>query len=81
MKHHAIMAALLAVPLAWAQEALPPPIPSQPHLISGNPVRQDPYFWLRDESRSNTAILALLKQQNRWSEQQLAAQQPLEATL
>ncbi|ELM3616729.1 S9 family peptidase [Aeromonas sobria] len=81
MKHHAIMAALLAAPLAWAQEALPPPIPSQPHLISGNPVRQDPYFWLRDESRSNPAILALLKQQNRWSEQQLAAQQPLEATL
>ncbi|MGL6453220.1 prolyl oligopeptidase family serine peptidase, partial [Aeromonas veronii] len=81
MKHHAIMAALLAAPLAWAQEALPPPIPSQSHLISGNPVRKDPYFWLRDESRSNPAILALLKQQNRWSEQQLAAQQPLEATL
>jgi len=81
MNHHAIMAALLAAPLAWANASLPPPIPSQPQPIVGNPVRQDPYFWLRDESRSNPTILALLKQQNRWSEQQLASQQPLEATL
>lgn len=82
MRLDILVATLLATPWSWAQSPLsPPPIASQPHLIAGAPARHDPYFWLRDESRSNPAILALLQEQNRWSKQQLASQQPLEARL
>lgn len=82
MRLDILVATLLVTPWSWAQSPLsPPPIASQPHLIAGAPARHDPYFWLRDESRSDPAILALLQEQNRWSEQQLASQQPLEARL
>ncbi|KXU78814.1 prolyl oligopeptidase family serine peptidase [Aeromonas enteropelogenes] len=82
MRLDILVATLLATPWSWAQFPLsPPPIASQPHLIAGAPARHDSYFWLRDESRSDPAILALLQEQNRWSEQQLASQQPLEARL
>ncbi len=44
-------------------------------------ARLDPYGGWRDDSRQDPALLALLGEQNRWTEQQLAAQRPLEQAL
>ena len=40
--------------------------------------RADPYYWLRDDSRTNPDVLAYLTAENQYAEQQLAPSKPLE---
>ena len=81
-----VLASLLATPAPAAplpettQEAAPL-IPERPLLMTGEIARLDPYGGWRDDSRRAPELLALLREQNRWTDEQLAAQKPLETTL
>ncbi|MGY3942536.1 prolyl oligopeptidase family serine peptidase [Aeromonas tecta] len=80
-----ILASLLATPApASVHETVQtaaPLIPERPLLMKGEIARVDPYGGWRDDSRSSPELLTLLREQNRWTEQQLAGQKPLEKTL
>ncbi|MGY3902082.1 prolyl oligopeptidase family serine peptidase [Aeromonas lusitana] len=78
-----ILASLLATPAPAhaAPQAAAPLIPERPLLMKGEIARVDPYGGWRDDSRSSPELLTLLREQNRWTEQQLAGQKPLEKTL
>jgi oligopeptidase B len=80
-----ILASLLATPaLASVPETVQtaaPLIPERPLLMKGEIARVDPYGGWRDDSRSSPELLTLLREQNRWTEQQLAGQKTLEKTL
>lgn len=78
-----ILASLLATPAPAHEEtqAAAPLIPERPALMKGEIARVDPYGGWRDDSRSSPELLTLLREQNRWTEQQLAGQRPLENTL
>lgn len=81
-----VLASLLATPAPAAplpettQEAAPL-IPERPQLMKGEIARLDPYGGWRDDSRRSPELLALLREQNRWTDEQLAPQKPLETTL
>jgi oligopeptidase B len=76
MQHLLILAALLAAPVSQASEEAPP-IPKRPLLMQGEIARVDPYGGWRDDSRRSPELLTLLREQNRWTEQQLSGQQGL----
>src|ERR1022692_1921997 len=59
-----------------------PVAPAHPHLIaSRHGERIDPYYWLRDDERQDSEVLAYLKAENAYKERQLAAVKPLEDKL
>ena len=77
-----ILASLLATlapasPLPEATLEAAPLIPERPQLMKGEIARLDPYGGWRDDSRQDPVLLTLLREQNRWTEQQLAGQAPL----
>ncbi len=74
-----ILASLLAIPAPTIAPA--PRIPERPLMMKGEIARLDPYGGWRDDSRQDPALLALLGEQNRWTEQQLASQAPLAQAL
>ncbi|MNH57931.1 Protease 2 [compost metagenome] len=81
-----VLASLLATPapaapLPEATQEAAPLIPERPQLMKGEIARLDPYGGWRDDSRRAPELLALLREQNRWTDEQLAAQKPLETTL
>jgi len=54
----------------------------KPHpLTSTHGVRADPYYWLRDDARTNPEVLAYLKEENAFRERSMAASKPLENAL
>ncbi|MDX1391351.1 MAG: S9 family peptidase, partial [Rheinheimera sp.] len=54
----------------------------QPYTVtSPNGDRQDPYYWLRDDTRSSPTVLDYLQRENIYAEQYAAAYQQLTATL
>ena len=55
----------------------PRPHPRAPATDEGEIARLDPYGGWRDDSRQDPVLLTLLREQNRWTEQQLAGQAPL----
>jgi oligopeptidase B len=50
-------------------------------VITPHGERTDPYYWLRDDERSNPEVLAYLKQENEFRERSMAASKPLENAL
>lgn len=58
---------------------LAPPIPAKrPHWVeSSHGRRQDPYYWLRDDSRTDADVLAHLQAENAYTDAVLAPVQPL----
>lgn len=76
-----ILASLLVTPAPASvhevTQAAAPLIPERPLVMKGEIARFDAYGGWRDDSRSAPALLTLLREQNRWTEQQLAGQQPL----
>ena len=60
-------------------DLLQPPRPAVRHhsVESPNGVRDDPYYWLRDDTRSNAEMLAHLQAENQYSAALLAPVQPL----
>ena len=60
----------------------PPLAKKIPHsLTQHHDTRIDHYHWLRDDERDNAAVLAHLEQENNYTEQVLAPQAELQATL
>ena len=54
----------------------------KPHRVtSPNGVRTDPYYWLRDDERTNPEVLAYLKEENAFRERSMAGSKPLEDAL
>jgi oligopeptidase B len=57
----------------------PPTAAVRPHAVaSSNGTRMDPYYWLRDDERSDAEVLAYLKAENAYTEAKLAQSKPLE---
>ena len=63
-------------------EPNPPIAQVRPHrVVSANGVRDDPYYWLRDDARSNPEVLAYLKAENAYRELSMRGAKPLEDAL
>ncbi|WP_174279564.1 S9 family peptidase [Sphingomonas bacterium] len=60
----------------------PPTVERKPFQVSSpNGPREDDYYWLRDDTRKDPAMLAYLAAENRYADAQLAPLKPLEAAL
>jgi oligopeptidase B len=60
----------------------PPVAATRPHEVTSEyGVRTDPYYWLRDDERTNPEVLAYLTAENAYREQCMAAAQPFENAL
>jgi oligopeptidase B len=71
-----------AAGLASAQTAPTPPVAAQkPHIVQGPLDRNDPYYWLRDDSRKNPEMLAYLNAENAYADAVLAPTKPLQTQL
>ncbi len=77
------LAALLATTAAPAQQQdAPPRAEKRPFLVkSPNGAREDDYYWLRDDTRKDPAMLAYLNAENAFADRQLAPLKPLQARL
>ena len=63
-------------------EPNPPIAQVRPHrVVSANGVRDDPYYWLRDDARSNPEVLAYLNAENAYRERSQLHAKPLEDAL
>ncbi len=83
MKRLFVAAALAAVSeLARAQSTPTPPVAAQkPHVVKGPQDRNDPYYWLRDDTRKNPEMLAYLNAENAYADSVLAPTKPLQDSL
>lgn len=76
-----------AAPATTAPTARPsgprPPVAQQrPHAVtSPNGTRNDPYYWLRDDTRKDPAVLAYLNAENAYAANIMGPQKALEDTL
>lgn len=62
--------------------ATPPVAERRPHEVtSPHGTRQDPYYWLRDDQRTDADVLSYLRAENAYTEAQLAPAKSLEETL
>ena len=67
---------------AYSQAAPTPPVAAQrPHTVEGPQDRNDPYYWLRDDTRKNAEMLAYLKAENAYADAMLAPTKPLQDKL
>jgi oligopeptidase B len=77
----AVLAALLAG-CAPSQAPAPPVAAKKPHdVVSPHGTRSDPYYWLRDDTRSDPEVLSYLKAENAYFEAMSAPYRDLTATL
>src|ERR1700741_2295459 len=68
--------------LGQAHSAPTPPVAAQkPHVVKGPEDRNDPYYWLRDDTRKNTGMLAYLNAENAYADTVLAPTKPLQEKL
>jgi len=67
---------------ALAQSApTPPSAPQKPYAVKGPHERNDPYYWLRDDTRKNVDMLGYLKAENAYADAVLAPTKPLQDKL
>jgi oligopeptidase B len=61
----------------------PPTVAKKPHEVTTpfGASRQDPYYWLRDDTRKDPEMLAYLKAENSYADKLLASSKPLADTL
>jgi oligopeptidase B len=83
MKRFFVAAALTALSgSALAQSAPTPPVAVQkPHTVRGPVDRNDPYYWLRDDTRKNPEMLAFLNAENAYADAVLAPTKALQEKL
>ena len=83
MKRLFVAAVLVATSaLAQAQSAPQPPVAAQkPYTVKGPVERNDPYYWLRDDTRKNPEMLAYLNAENAYADAVLAPTKPLQEKL
>jgi oligopeptidase B len=62
--------------------AVPPSVAKRPFMVtSPNGAREDDYYWLRDDARTSTEVLAVLKAENDYTAAILAPTQALQDSL
>jgi len=68
---------------AYATWPLPPQAEKRPYIISAphGAQRQDDYYWLRDDQRTDPQVLAYLSAENAYADTLLAPLKPLEERL
>ncbi|MES1245658.1 MAG: S9 family peptidase [Acidobacteriota bacterium] len=82
-----ILLTLLLAPAPFAAQQAPvPPVPpvaaAKPHdVVSPHGTRNDPYYWLRDDTRSQPEVLDYLKAENAYFEAMSAPYRQLTETL
>ena len=82
MKRIIAVAAFAAMPALHAQSAPAPPVAAQkPHIVKGPLDRNDPYYWLRDDTRKDPEVLAYLNAENAYAHAVLAPTKPLQEQL
>jgi oligopeptidase B len=85
MTRHLTALALVALPAALLAQALPsaPVAPQRPYQVKGphGLSRNDPYYWLRDDTRKNPEMLNYLKAENAYADAALAPLKPLQDKL
>ncbi|MEO7563999.1 MAG: S9 family peptidase [Sphingomicrobium sp.] len=85
MKYVLIVAAVavaISAASATAQHLPAPPVAVQkPYVVKGPVDRNDPYYWLRDDSRKNAEMLAYLGAENSYADAVLAPTRPLQGEL
>ncbi len=85
MKSHALIAGLfLMSSLASAQTPpTPPDADKKPHVVKApfGAERQDEYYWLRDDSRKDPAMLGYLNAENAYADAVLAPTKPVQDKL
>ncbi|MBA3503503.1 MAG: S9 family peptidase [Deltaproteobacteria bacterium] len=60
----------------------PPVATRRSHAVtSPHGTREDPYYWMRDDDRKNSDVIAYLEAENAYTESVLAPAKPLEETL
>jgi len=60
----------------------PPVAARRPHaIVAPGGTRDDPYYWLRDDTRQNPQMLAYLAAENAWTDAVMARDKALEARL
>ena len=66
-----------------ASSATPPDAAKQPHAVEApfGAVRNDDYYWLRDDAREDPQVLAYLNAENAYADAVLAPTSPLQETL
>jgi oligopeptidase B len=73
---------LAAAPFAALQAPAPPVAAAKPHaVVSPHGTRNDPYYWLRDDTRSQPEVLDYLKAENAYFEAMSAPYRELTETL
>jgi oligopeptidase B len=86
----AIVAAFATTTIARANDMTATPDTSKPPIAATRAhevkapfgaVRQDEYYWLRDDTRKNPGMLAYLAAENRYADAQLASSKALNETL
>ena len=83
MKRLFVAAALASVSVAaTAQSAPTPPVAVQkPFTVKGPVDRNDPYYWLRDDTRKNAEMLGYLNAENAYADAVLAPTKALQDKL
>jgi oligopeptidase B len=83
MKHLVFAAALAALAgVAYAQSApTPPTVATKPYTVKGPLERNDPYYWLRDDTRKSPELLSYLAAENSYADAVLAPTKPLQDRL
>ncbi len=83
MKTLAIASLLLMTATSHAATPTPPDVEKRAHEVRAphGAVRQDEYYWLRDDSREDKAMLAYLEAENAYVDQVMAPLKPVEDAL
>ena len=79
-----LLASGFAAPASFAADAPTPPVAAQrPHEVKAphGAVRNDEYYWLRDDKRENPEMLAYLNAENAYADAMLAPLAPLKQRL
>jgi oligopeptidase B len=73
----------VTAPAAAAESPPAPPVAARrPHALTAHgQTRDDPYYWLRDDSRTDPEVLGYLEAENRYTEARLAPVAGLRARL
>jgi oligopeptidase B len=79
----AALAACSTAAMAQAAATAPtPPVAAQkPYAVKGPVERNDPYYWLRDDTRKNEEMLGYLKAENAYTDAVLASLKPVQDTI
>src|SRR5262245_54294478 len=81
-----LLASSIGILVACASSApplsAPPGAAQKPHEVaSPNGSRQDPYYWLRDDTRQSPDVLGYLNAENAYKDAVLAPTKPLQEKL